>query len=524
MQLTCYVYPGWRPRIRAASARRDWMDASPESFAYRCLPLNIANAHGWELLSPCGFEATWNGGPGVEDVAVRADPGTPAHEAPVALFGQGTFTIHIPGLFRTSPGCNLWVGGPPNRAKDGLAPLGGVIETDWSPYTFTMNWRFTRPHQRVRFEQDEPVCFIFPLPRNLLDDVVPRIVPIEENPELKHRFEQWSRSRNRFQAQTATHPPASPGAKWQKFYYRGTEADGIPGGADHRAKLRLPEFAGSEAFLQPPASTPRAVASKATCPVAHATAKPPGTPSLPADELLATLERLRTLSPRHRAIPRTQAIPASEFLDRHYAANWPLLLSGEMDGWPALDRWTPDYLAAAAGVQRVDAPAGTADPPATLAAFIAQAGQPHAAGGALRLAADLAALPALADDLRGIDRLLAGRDRGRLWLEVAGSGVGPQQETANRLLLQIVGRRRVVLAAPGETGKLRAGSRHGPLGDLAAPNLAERLPELRGLRVHVVWLEPGETLFVPYGWWRQTATDAFSASVERGDFRWPDPG
>jgi hypothetical protein len=28
------------------------MDASPEAFAYRCLPLNIANAHGWGILTP----------------------------------------------------------------------------------------------------------------------------------------------------------------------------------------------------------------------------------------------------------------------------------------------------------------------------------------------------------------------------------------------------------------------------------------------------------------------------------------
>jgi len=89
MELTCYVYPGWAPRIRAASSRRPWMDDTPDSFAYRCLPLNIANAHGWEILSPCGFEAEWNGGPGVGDVVVRPDAGSEAGRAPVALFGQG---------------------------------------------------------------------------------------------------------------------------------------------------------------------------------------------------------------------------------------------------------------------------------------------------------------------------------------------------------------------------------------------------------------------------------------------------
>ena len=30
---------------------RAWMDATPHSFAYRCLPLTVANSHGWEILN-----------------------------------------------------------------------------------------------------------------------------------------------------------------------------------------------------------------------------------------------------------------------------------------------------------------------------------------------------------------------------------------------------------------------------------------------------------------------------------------
>jgi hypothetical protein len=521
MELTCYVYPGWRPRIRAASPRRAWMDASPESFAYRCLPLNIANAHGWEVLSPCGFEAIWNGGPGVEDVALRVDPGTPAHEAPLSLFGQGTLTFHMPGLFRTPPGYNLWVSGPPNVAKDGVAPLGGVIETDWAPYTFTMNWRFTRPQQRVRFEADEPFCFLFPLPRNLLDEVVPRIAPIDEHPELKRQFEQWSRSRDRFQAHVAAHPPATPGAKWQKLYYRGLDADGAPGAADHRSKLRLPEFDGSAAYLSPKPATAATDASGPTCPVAHAHAPTRAPPTFPADELLDGLEQLRALSPRWHTVPSRRGLSADDFLDQHYAANWPVLLPAALAGWPALERWTPEYLIAAAGAQRIDAPPGIAHAPTSLAEFIARAGQPQADDAPLRLAANLASLPALTADLRDIPHLLTGRAHGRLWLEATPSVA--QQESANRLLLQITGRRRVVLVAPGHTRTLHAASREGPLGDLAAPDLLARAPQLRGLRVQVLQLAPGDALFVPYGWWRQTTSRAFSVSVERSDFQWPGP-
>lgn len=238
MELTAYVFPGWSPRLRPAASRRDWMDATPESFAYRCLPLKIANEHGWELLSPCGFSAEWNGGPLAGDVAITVDPGTTELDAPVALFGQGTLTFHIAALFRTAPGWNLWIGGAPNAAKDGIAPLAAIVETDWSPYTFTMNWRFTRPHHRVRFEIDEPIAFLMPVERRALERFEARIVPIDEAPELKARFEDWSRSREAFQREVAANPPPSPTDRWQKLYYRGLEPDGTTGSADHQSRVR----------------------------------------------------------------------------------------------------------------------------------------------------------------------------------------------------------------------------------------------------------------------------------------------
>jgi hypothetical protein len=243
MKLECFLYPGWRPRIRAASRRRPWMDETPESFAYRCLPLAIANAHGWEIGNAVGFSARWNGGRDVADVEIRLDdPMHSAVEAPVSLFGQGTLTFHIAGLFRTEPGWNLWIGGPPNAAKDGIAPLSGVIETDWSPYSFTMNWRFTRPGHWVRFDPDETIAFFFPLERWAIEETVPSFHPIEEAPDLQQMFEQWSGSRDSFQRRMRDAPPTDPADKWQKLYYRGVDPGGQPGAADHQTKLRLREF------------------------------------------------------------------------------------------------------------------------------------------------------------------------------------------------------------------------------------------------------------------------------------------
>lgn len=242
MDLICYLHSAWRPLIRPAAAARDWMTATPESFAYRCLPLDIANAHGWELLNPCRFDARWMGGSATSEVEIQVAPRNEPSVVPVSLFGQGVVTFHVPGLFRTPPGWNLWVGGSPNQPKDGIYPLTGIVETDWAPYTFTMNWRFTRRNHWVRFEEGEPICFFFPIQRGYLDDVTPKLLPLESDAETKRQFEAWSRSRNEFHARMAKETPSAGSEKWQKNYYRGMDIDSRPGSGDHQTRLHLKPF------------------------------------------------------------------------------------------------------------------------------------------------------------------------------------------------------------------------------------------------------------------------------------------
>ena len=532
VEFTCYVYPGWRPRIRAASPRRPWMDETPDSFAYRCLPLNIANAHGWELLSPCGFEAEWNGGAAVEDVVVRVDPGAADGQPPVALFGQGVLTFHVEGLFRTPPGFGLWVSGPPNAGKDGIAPLSGVIETDWSPYSFTMNWRFTRPNHPIRFEENEPFCFMFPLERRVVEQVRPRIAPLEEAPELKRQFETWSASRDRFQAEVAAHPPPAPADAWQKAYYRGVDADGAPA-ADHRAKLRLAEFEGAAAFHR---------ATPSGCPVDH---RPPTPVRDTASReklawILTSLERLRALSP-HSAIPVRAGLSTEAFRDQHYAVNWPVVMPGEVADWAAVKSWTPDYLKAAVGGAPVQVQAGRSRDPdferrkdahavtTPFDAFIDRISQAGAGNDtyltAYNSAANREALAVLDRDLGFLDRLLtrdAQHPHGMLWIGPAGTFTPLHHDLTNNLLLQLAGRKVVLLAAPGETPKLY-NDHHvfSRIRDLAEPDILARFPKLDGIRVHRVILKPGDALFIPLGWWHQVTALDFSVTATHTNFLWP---
>ena len=132
--------------------------------------------------------------------------------------------------------------GPAHSPKDGIVALSGLIETDWSPYTFTMNWQFTRPGHRVRFEKGEPSCFFFPVERGAIERFNTRLEPLGAAPEVERQFDTWQASRLAFHERMRVDPPAAPGDRWQKSYYRGANPDGTPGPEDHQIKLRLGDF------------------------------------------------------------------------------------------------------------------------------------------------------------------------------------------------------------------------------------------------------------------------------------------
>lgn len=544
MDIKCYVYPGWEPRIRPASAKRGWMDEAPESFPYRCLPLSIANSHGWEVLSPCGFEVEWNGGMAVEDVTVRADPNAHAHQAPVALFGQGTFTIHIEGLLRTPPGWNIWVGGPPNVAKDGVAPLAGIIETDWAPYTFTMNWKLTRAGHAVRFEENEPIAFFFPIQRNLIEDITPSFAPMDEDPDLKASFEAWSRSRDTFQQEMRLHPPDKPADKWQKSYYRGLMPDGTCLVADHRSKLRVQEFA--NATIVEPRPRPQCEAARPQS--ASASGESPASdmswPLAKYEWLFETIERQRALSVAASGIFRVAGLTSEEFLDNFYAPGRPVIVCGMIDDWPALGSWTPDTLRDRVGGAMIECQGGRdgnsrfeLDKDAhrrqmPFDRFIDQIASQS--GNDLYLTAynsggNAAALARMAKDLGTIEPILdhaAGDAAGMIWIGPQGTFTPLHHDLTNNLLVQVIGRKRVILASPAETPKLYNRTHvFSDVGNLVDPRLdLAAFPRAGAVRTLDIVLEPGEALFIPIGWWHQVEALDFSVSMTYTNFNWPNEG
>jgi hypothetical protein len=248
--LIAYRVSDWPTmRIVPAARARGWMDDSQNRFAYRCLPLLIANQSGWWILNSQPIRAWWTGGWDPSCVRVECLDG--ADRCPASgHFGEGVLTFTLPFLFRTPPGFNLHVRGPANLPKDGIQPLEGVVETDWSMATFTMNWKLTRPNVPIEFEKDEPICMVAPQPRGILESFVAKERDVRADADVFRAYMQWSHSRSDFLK--ASRWPDSEAAKegWQKHYFRGVDLEGARA-REHQSKLDLREFEVEQSEIKP---------------------------------------------------------------------------------------------------------------------------------------------------------------------------------------------------------------------------------------------------------------------------------
>ncbi|MCA3244047.1 MAG: hypothetical protein INF43_01915 [Alphaproteobacteria bacterium] len=238
MRLLAYPLSTHPPDLVPARSNRAWMDATGQRFAYRCIPLGFANGSGWELLNPTPFAASWNGDSGTEAIKIYPVDGAPPPRLVTSHFGHGVLTFHTEYLFRTPPGWGVVVRGSPNRPKDGIAALEGLVETDWLPFPFTMNWLFTRPGT-INFEAGEPFAFLTPTPHALLDGITPEVVPLSTNPGLEAEYKAWGESRANFNKALAEKHPEAVKQGWQRYYVKGTTATGDSAPAHHLSARKL---------------------------------------------------------------------------------------------------------------------------------------------------------------------------------------------------------------------------------------------------------------------------------------------
>jgi uncharacterized protein DUF6065 len=241
MKLTAYVEDGFELDIRPARPDRAWLEAYGEGYAYGCLPMVMANQLGWEICTPTGFTVVWNGGGNRDSLAVIADE--PDIARIISHFGAGIFTFSFPAVFRTEPGYDLMIQGPPNTPVRGATPFSGLMETDWALTSAAIHWQITEPNMAVRFRKGDAMAQIFPVRRGDTEAFEPEIRSISDAPEIAEYMEEWTTRRRAFNKALKDPDSAERRKKWPGHYRRGTDIfDNKASPETHRTRVRVSSF------------------------------------------------------------------------------------------------------------------------------------------------------------------------------------------------------------------------------------------------------------------------------------------
>ena len=233
------------------------------------------------------------------------------------------------------------------------------------------------------------------------------------------------------------------------------------------------------------------------------------------------------------AVPVVHAIDRETFYRDHYRANLPVKLTGLVDHWPALSRWSLDHFAAIAADAMVEAQAGRETNSEyevakdahrrhlRFAELIEWLRADRASNDiyltAYNSGANGAALAALWDDLAPIGILdQPARRDGFFWLGPRGTLTPFHHDLTNNLLVQVIGRKRVKLVPSWEIGRMRnhlhCFSAWEDEALPAGPDDADRPPVLE------CEIGPGDALFLPVGWWHHVEALDLSASMSFTSF------
>jgi hypothetical protein len=183
--------------IEPLKAKRFWMDNLPEKIAYRCIPINVANQYGWQVLSPIEFCANWNGGNLSEDIQVHYHDNCKSNFAS-SHFGSGILSIVPDFILKTNEDISIYVRGIPNMFMDGIHPIEGVVETDWLPFTFTFNYQFTKPGEII-FKKNQPLFSFFPIKRGFIESFKTNKDFIVNNNDLNEEYIAYKDARINYQ-------------------------------------------------------------------------------------------------------------------------------------------------------------------------------------------------------------------------------------------------------------------------------------------------------------------------------------
>jgi hypothetical protein len=241
-------------------------------------------------------------------------------------------------------------------------------------------------------------------------------------------------------------------------------------------------------------------------------------------------------------VPRVPKLSRQEFLDGYYSTNRPVVMTGAMDDWPAMTKWTDDELKRRFGDRVVSVQANrNSDPNFELNSeklrgemkFGEFVDITQTAGEtnnyyitANNSGKNKEALKELWDDIVLFPEYLRDDDpsnRGFFWFGPKGTITPLHHDLTNNFMAQVRGRKLVRLIAPYELPNLYNTRHCYSAVDLDKIDF-DKFPLFKNVTIIDVVIGAGDLLFLPIGWWHYvrgldvSITMTFTNFVFNNDF------
>jgi len=236
-------------------------------------------------------------------------------------------------------------------------------------------------------------------------------------------------------------------------------------------------------------------------------------------------------------VERRADLSSQSFHSDYCALNRPIVLTNVVADWPAITRWTPDYLRDRCGNESVEIQARRESNESyeidkephrqtcQFGEFVHQvffegtsndyymtAANATANGNILRTLWDDIQMPEAYTDLNDA------RDRTFLWIGPTGTVTPLHHDLTNNFMAQVVGRKRIRMISPAHQPYVY-NHRH-CFSKVDIDNVDEReFPLFSRVHIYDLILNPGELLFLPVGWWHQVVALDTSITVTFTNFR-----
>lgn len=251
--------------------------------------------------------------------------------------------------------------------------------------------------------------------------------------------------------------------------------------------------------------------------------------------------RLNRMSSTWGEVPRVHKPTRQEFLDDFYSQNRPVVITGALDDWAAMEKWNGDYLKEKCGDEIVEVQANrNSDEKYELNAMKLKKEMPF------REIVDIiesgvetndwyitannsgrnkAALKVLWEDIGTPEYLDANHPHGDgfFWYGPAGTVTPIHHDLTNNFMAQVRGSKRVKIISPNDSPYVYNNQHCFSPVDLENIDLAQ-FPDMAKVNVIDVDIHPGDLFFLPVGWWHHvrgltlSLTMTFTNFVYDNDF------